>query len=69
MTSIPDNHVRDRSRVQLRHAMQNSLNCAPLALNGGCVETEHEIRPSRYGWLIYPALVLGFVVVGVIASI
>lgn len=69
MTSIPDNHVRDRSRVQLRNATQDSLNRAPLALNGSSCETEHEIRPSRIGWMIWPALVLGFVVVAAVASI
>jgi hypothetical protein len=33
------------------------------------MEIVDEVKPSRIGWLIYPALVLGFGVVIAIASI
>lgn len=62
MTSIPDNHVRDRSRVQLRKSNAGSINytnLAPMFCHEG-VEIVVEIAPSRnYGWMIWPALLVG----------
>lgn len=47
---------------------QRSLNHAPLFSQEG-VEIVDEVRPSRIGWLIWPALFLGFAVVIGIAQI
>jgi hypothetical protein len=49
---------------------QRHVNRAPMALNGCGFETVDEVTPSRrIGWMIWPALVLGFAVVIGIASI
>jgi hypothetical protein len=55
-----------RKQEMLRQAMRVDMpNRAPMCCCEG-VETSHEVKPSRIGWMIWPALLVGL---GVVAGI
>lgn len=54
----------------LRDGMQNSLNRAPMALNGCCCETAHEIaEPVKRSRVLVRTVVGALVIIGTIAIV